>query len=147
MDHPPAVPSAVPSSPIPAQALAGAVVQSVGRSGAAGIVDFAGAAGELLRLRLACPFRIGQRERILLGSSDLQVPYDGPAGDLPRAFRTAYDLRAFALSGILAAVRPVVSAVEAGEDGALRLTWGASYALTAFPAGSGDEEPWRLSRH
>jgi hypothetical protein len=123
------------------------VVQSVGPSGAAGIVDFAGATGELLRLRLACPFRIGQGKRIILGSSDLQVAYDGPSGDLPRVFGTVYDLRAFALSGILGAVRPVISDVEPGEDGSLQLSWGASYALTAFPAGSGAGATWVLSRH
>lgn len=142
MHHPSVVPS-----PVSVETLAGTVIESVGRAGVTGVVDFAGAEGETFRLRLSCPFRISKGPRILLGSGDLQTRYAGPSGDLAKPFDTVYDLRAVALTGILGAVRPEVSAAGTDDDGSLRLCWGTSYALTAFPAGSGDTPPWLTSRH
>ena len=129
----------------PAQALNGAILESVGRSAAIGVLELTGTSGGTLQLRLRCPFRIRQGDRTILGSGDMRVPHNEPAGTLPRGLETSYDLRAFALTGILSAVRPVLLGAEAGAHGALSLRWGKSYALEAFPATSADAAAWPVS--
>jgi hypothetical protein len=127
------------------QALNGAILESVGRSAATGVLELAGAAGGTIQLRLRCPFRIRQGDRTILGSSDMQTRHDDPTGALPRGLETTYDVRAFALTGILMAVRPAVFDAEEGAHGALSLCWGNSYALEAFPATSADAAAWQIS--
>ena len=107
-----------------------------------------------LALHIACPWRLRDSERILVGSGDLLTPAD-PAEDLetfdwgePGA--SWLDVRLGELQAADATAPPVVEAVAGDALGGLRLALSGGRTLEAFPnatpTGHVATEFWRLLR-
>ena len=112
-----------------------------------------GAAGELA-LHVACPWRLRDAERVLVGSGDLLTPADPeeePATfDWEAPGASWLDVRLAELQAADAARPPAVEAVEADVLGGVRLfiTGGRLLELfpNATPTGHVSTEFWRLVR-
>lgn len=108
--------------------------------------------GGLLALHVACPWRLTDGERLLVGSGDLLTPADAEADletfDWDEPGSNWLDVRLAELWEGFGDAPPVVAAVSADRFGGVRLTLDAGRLLEIFPnstpTGHVSTEFWRL---
>lgn len=109
--------------------------------------------GDERALHVACPWRLADAERVLVGAGDLLTPAD-PDGE-PESFdweppgASWLDVRLDELAARRGAAPPTVTAVSADPFGGLRLGLSDGLVLELFPnstpTGHVSTEFWRLS--
>jgi hypothetical protein len=113
-----------------------------------------GAGADALALYVACPWRLADGDRVLVGSGDLFTPAD-PDGD-PETFdwepegASWLDVRLRELAEKREHAEPAVEGVDADAFGGVRLALAGGLAIELFPnstpTGHVSTEFWRLSR-